>query len=98
MSQQNEANQAPTPNQLLNARFEAVKTVIAVAERILLNDYERQIILQSCLLSAQGLQDEYKRLNEAADPVEFDLGDDAEGEAQDAPQSDESTEDNSGEE
>ena len=68
----------PTPNQMLTARFENVKIVLAVAERLLLNDYERQVIIQSCLLAAQGLQDEYKRINEPADPVEFDLDDEDE--------------------
>jgi hypothetical protein len=68
---QNEQPQ-PTPSQMLTARFENVKIVLAVAERLLLNDYERQVIIQSCLLAAQGLQDEYKRLNETADPVDSD--------------------------
>lgn len=78
----------PTPSQMLTARFENVKIVLAVAERVLLNDYERQVIIQSCLLAAQGLQDEYKRITEPAEPVEFDLDDEDEVEADTAADSD----------
>lgn len=79
----------PTPNQMLTARFENVKIVLAVAERVLLNDYERQVIIQSCLLAAQGLQDEYKRINETADPAESNLDDKDEVEAETATDTDE---------
>ena len=73
---------APTPSQVLEARFEAVKVVLAVAERVLLNEYERQIIIQAAILSAQGLQAEYKRLNEpVVDPaVKVEIDEDGAGE------------------
>ena len=44
------------------ARFEAIKVVIAVAERVLLNEYERNIIISSALVCTTALQAEYKRL------------------------------------
>lgn len=71
------SNQQPSAKQILEARFEAVKVVLAVAERILLTDYERNIIIQSALLAAKGLQEEYQRETEASDeaPVEDDSTD-----------------------
>ena len=63
----NQQTEAPTPSQILEARFEAAKVVLAVAERVLLNDYERQIIIQATVLSLQGLQEEYKRINAPAE-------------------------------
>lgn len=54
-------NPQPSNKQILEARFESVKVVLAVAERILLNEYERNIVIQSALLAAKGLQEEYQR-------------------------------------
>ena len=52
----------PTPEQIVVARFEAVKVATAVAERVLLDNYERQIIIQACALALQTLQQEHQRL------------------------------------
>tara|TARA_Y100000310_G_C20698303_1_gene827289 strand:- start:774 stop:1046 length:273 start_codon:yes stop_codon:yes gene_type:complete len=52
----------PTPEQEVVARFEATKIVTAVAERVLLNKYERQIVLQGCFLALQTLKTDYERL------------------------------------
>jgi hypothetical protein len=90
MSQQQTEASSPTPNQILEARFEAVKVVLSVAERVLLADYERSIIIQAALMSAKGLQEEYKRANGAGDEatedepvkVDFDEDEGAEGEAE----------------
>jgi hypothetical protein len=64
------SNQSPSTKQILEARFEAVKVVLAVAERVLLSEYERNIVIQSALLAAKGLQEEYQREVGAAEAPE----------------------------
>ena len=60
-------NTQPTEEQVVVARFEAVKVATAVAERVLLNPYERNIIVQACALALQGLQSEYARITREQD-------------------------------
>lgn len=69
----------PTPTQILEARFEAVKVVLAVAQRVLLDDYERSIIVPSIMLSLKGLQEDYARLTagDEASEVAGDEGDES---------------------
>jgi len=73
MSSEANTQQQPTEEQIVEARFEAVKVVTAVAERVLLNPYERQIIIQACALSLQGLQAEYARITGSGDNSEDEL-------------------------
>ena len=56
-------NNQPTQEQILASRFEAVKVVTAVAERVLLSEYERQIIINSCVLSLQTIKQEFDRVS-----------------------------------
>lgn len=56
------ASKAPEVAQVVE-RFEAIKVLIAVAERVLMNEYERNIIISSALVCTNALQAEYKRLN-----------------------------------
>lgn len=70
MSSEANTQQQPTEDQIVEARFEAVKVVTAVAERVLLNPYERQIIIQACALALQGLQAEYARITGSGDNSE----------------------------
>ena len=60
----------PTPEQIIVARFEAVKVATAVAERVLLHDYERQVIINSCVLALQTLKQEHERLVAGDDNAE----------------------------
>lgn len=66
----------PTEEQIVVARFEATKVVTAVAERVLLHNYERQIIIQACALALQTLKQEHERLTSVENseedlPIEF---------------------------
>jgi len=60
----------PTDEQIIVARFEAVKVATAVAERVLLHDYERQVIVNACVLALQTLKQEHDRLVGGALPSE----------------------------
>lgn len=63
-SQQQPTQQQPTEAQVIEARFEAVKVATAVAERVLLHSYERQVIVQACVLALQTLKQEHERVNQ----------------------------------